>query len=118
MNVHTMNLALHQLAAKWHSELHHPTTGRSDMAVVVQSFQEGIGSTLDTSFLNRLDCFHPSTVAHEDLAIGLWNSMLCTDGRQQRCGEVFTPDIAVTCPTVDSTFYTGPDVVPDPPPRS
>jgi phospholipase B1 len=70
MNVHTMNNALHGLAAKWHAELTNPTTGRADMAVVVQAFQEGIGPTLDGSFLNRMDCFHPSTIAHEDLAIG------------------------------------------------
>ena len=70
MNVHTMNNALHGLAAKWHAELTNPTTGRADMAVVVQPFQEGIGPTLDGTFLNRMDCFHPSAYAHEDLAIG------------------------------------------------
>ena len=69
MNVHTMNDGLHGLAAKWRDTL--AADGREDMAVVVQSFQEGIGATLDPSFLNKLDCFHPSTVAHEDLAIGL-----------------------------------------------
>jgi len=113
MNVHTMNSALHGLAAKWHTNL--TAEGRLDMAVVVQSFQEGIGATLDPSFLNRLDCFHPSTIAHESLAVGLWNSMFCTDGRKDRCGEVFSPHMPVTCPTIDSTFYTGPDVVPNPP---
>ena len=42
--------------------------------------------------------------------------MLCTDGRKERCGEAFTPNMPVTCPTIDSKFYTGPDVIPDPPP--
>jgi len=59
------------------------------MAVVEQSYQEGIGATLDISFLNKLDCFHPSELGHEDLAIGLWNSMLC-HSRADRCSEVFS----------------------------
>lgn len=115
-SVHIFNNRLHQIAADWHAKL--KQMGRDgDMAVVSQSFQEGIGSTLDLSFLNRLDCFHPSTAAHQDLAIGLWNSMLCTSDRKNRCGEVFSPNMPVTCPTTDSVFYTGPDVVPNPPPK-
>ncbi len=49
----------------------------SDVAVVVQPFMEGVGAALDLSFLNTLDCFHPSAKAHEDRGVGLWNSMLC-----------------------------------------
>ena len=45
------------------------------MAVVTQGYQEGVGKTLDHTFLNSLDCFHPSLRGHEDLAIGLWNDM-------------------------------------------
>merc|ERR1711871_200551 len=112
-NVHTMNDKLHALASQWHDKL--AQQQRTDMAVVVQSFQEGVGKTLDITFLNKLDCFHPSTVGHELLAIGLWNSMLCVDGRQQRCGEHFSKDLAPTCPTNSSVFYTGPDVIPGPP---
>jgi hypothetical protein len=116
-SVHIFNNRLHQVAADWRSKL--KSMGRDgDMAVVVQAFQEGIGSTLDFSFINKLDCFHPSTVAHEDLAIGLWNSMLCTENRKNRCGEVFTPNLPVTCPTADAFFYTGPDVIPNPPPTA
>jgi hypothetical protein len=112
-NVHTMNAQLHTIAAQWYTTLQQQ--GRSDMAVVVQGFQEGIGPTLDRSFLSKLDCFHPSAEAHQDLGIGLWNSMLCTTGRANRCDQKFTPDMPATCPTVDSVFYTGPDVVPGPP---
>jgi hypothetical protein len=79
---------------------------------------EGIGPTLDLSFLNGLDCFHPSTVGHELLAIGLWDSMLCIDDRENRCGIHFDSDMPITCPTVDSVFYTGPDVIPGPPPAT
>jgi hypothetical protein len=58
VNVHTMNTELHKLAQNWRTKLQ--GENRTDMAVVVQSFQEGIGKTLDLSFLNALDCFHPS----------------------------------------------------------
>lgn len=113
-NVHYYNDRLHKFASDWYAKLQQQ--GRTDIAIVTQSFMEQIGPTLDFRFLSKLDCFHPSASAHEDLAIGLWNSMLCTDNRQGRCGMHFSPDIPVTCPTKDSRFYTGPDVVPGPPP--
>jgi len=113
-NVHTMNAKLHELASNWYALLQ--KQGRSDMAVVTQSYQEGIGSQLDLSFLSRLDCFHPSAEGHEELAIGLWDSMLCIKDRKNRCGVHFSKDLPVFCPTVDSVFYTGPDVIPGPPP--
>lgn len=112
-NVHTMNAKLHEIAQNWYLKL--KAQGRSDMAVTVQAFQEGIGSTLDITFLSRLDCFHPSALAHQELAIGLWDSMLCTGDRANRCNIPFSSNLTVTCPTVDSVFYTGPDVVPNPP---
>lgn len=115
-NVHAMNMRLHVIAQSWYTKLQ--ADARTDMAVVVQSFQEGIGSSLDISFLNRLDCFHPSAEAHELLAIGLWDSMLCVDDRKNRCGVHFSKDLPITCPSKSSVFYTGPDIVPGPPPRS
>ena len=114
-NVHTMNARLHKLAADWYTKL--KQQGRTDMAVVVQSYQEGIGATLDRSFLSQLDCFHPSALGHEDLAVGLWNSMLCVKGRANRCDTPFTANITAVCPDVNSVFYTGPDVIPGPPPQ-
>ena len=113
-NVHAMNDALHDLAAKWYNRI--AASNRTDVAVVVQTFQEEIGSTLDASFLNPLDCFHPSTEGHELLAVGLWNSMLCTGDRYNRCGEHFDKSLAPVCPNRTSVFYTGPDVKPGPPP--
>lgn len=113
-NVHMMNNRSHQIVAKWYNKLRNMS--RNDMAVVQQSFQEGIGATLDIGFLNKLDCFHPSTKGHQSLAVGLWDSMLCTKDRYGRCGLHFTSDLPPTCPTKDSVFYTGPDVIPGPPP--
>ena len=86
--------------------------GRHDMAVTVQAYQEGIGAQLDFDFLNDLDCFHPSQLGHRDLAIGLWNSMLCTGDRATHCGRPFTRNIVPVCPTSESVFYVGPDVPP------
>ena len=106
-NVHTLNNELHKLAAKWYKKLQ--DEGRTDMAVTVQGFQEGVGKQLDKEFLNALDCFHPSSKGHETLAIGLWNSMLCANDRQGDCGKPFMPDLVPTCPTVNSTLYVGPD---------
>lgn len=118
-NIHFMNNRLHQFATEWREKLQEQ--GREDIAIVVQSGFEGIGETLDNTFLSSLDCFHPSALAHQSLGVGLWNSMLCGQGptavedRHNRCGIVFTPDMKPICPTKDSVFYTGPDVIPVPP---
>lgn len=112
-NVHALNAILHNLTSQWYTTLQ--KQGRTDMAVVTQAYQEGIGKTLDRSFLSKLDCFHPSDVGHQDLAIGLWNSMLCVNDRVNRCGQAFSPNMSITCPTATSVFYTGPDVIPTPP---
>jgi len=103
-----MNARFHQFAADWQSKL--AAQGRTDIAIVSQDFFEGLGPELDNSFLSRLDCFHPSAKAHQDLAVGLWNSMLCTDDRANACG--WTLDAAATCPTETSYFQTGPDMGP------
>jgi len=112
VNVHAMNGHLHAMAAFWQQRFQ--AQGRTDIALVVQGFQEGIGAQLDRSFLSTLDCFHPSTVGHQSLAVGLWNSMLCTSDRASRCGQRFSINMPATCPTKDSVFYTGPDVPPSP----
>ena len=97
-----------------HSSFYRPPDFHFLLALVCR-FQEGIGATLDRAFLSNLDCFHPSDNGHQALAIGLWNSMLCVDGRDKKCGHSFQPHgMQAVCPTKDSVFYTGPDVVPAP----
>ena len=111
-SVHTFNNRLHEIASNWTSKL--KVMGRDgDIAIITQPFMEGVGSTLDLSFLNTLDCFHPSAKAHQDLAIGLWNSMLCNGDRKKQCGIPWTPDLPIVCPDANSVFYTGPDVIPN-----
>ena len=39
--------------------------------------------------------------------------MLCTDDRAGRCGQEFAMHMVATCPTAESVFYVGPDVIPD-----
>jgi len=112
-NIHYMNARFHKFAADWRVKL--ANQGRSDLAFVSQPFTEGIGKSLDYHFLSRLDCFHPSAEAHETLAVGLWNSMLCDGDRENRCGVEFGPNMPVMCPTETSFFFTGLDVVPKPP---
>eukprot|EP01112_Ceratiomyxa_fruticulosa_P019754 TRINITY_DN6540_c0_g1_i1.p1 TRINITY_DN6540_c0_g1~~TRINITY_DN6540_c0_g1_i1.p1 ORF type:complete len:402 (-),score=75.01 TRINITY_DN6540_c0_g1_i1:80-1285(-) len=47
----------------------------SHQAVVVQPF---LIQTLipERSYLSAADCFHPSAIAHQNLAIGLWNTLI------------------------------------------
>ena len=104
-NVHVLNSALHGVAARWQAKL--AAQGRRDMAVVVQPYQEGLGAQLNPSFLNHLDCFHPSASAHQYLATGLWNMMLCKSDRAGKCGHSLDPNnVTLTCPTAESTFYS------------
>lgn len=112
-NIHNFNRRLHQFAADWRVKLQQ--MNRTDIAIVTQIANEGIGKKLDASFLSRLDCFHPAARGHQALGVGLWNSMLCTGDRKNRCGSVFRPDLPPVCPTEKSVFYTGPDVIPNPP---
>ena len=112
-NIHIVNKRLHDLVAEFHSQI--SNSGRKDIAIVTQGFMEFQGASLDRSFFSTLDCFHPSSSAHQDLAIALWNSMLCMDNRSGFCGSPISQDIPVHCPTKDSVFYTGSDVVIPPP---
>ena len=58
--------------------------------------------------LQGLDCFHPSLTAHQDLAIGLWNDLICTkDPKTGVCPrQPFAPLMNVTCATPDSVLVT------------
>lgn len=100
-NVHAMNARLSSIASNWTDRL--TKAGRDDVAVVYQPYLEGIGPTLDITFLNTLDCFHPAAKAHEQLAMGLWASMLCKD-RTTACGRNF-PETAPYCVPRNATFY-------------
>lgn len=79
----------------------------------MQPFQIGIGPKTNIDFFDSLECFHPSALGQSLLATGLWNSMLCTEDRESRCNDEFNMHYVARCPTADSVFYVGPDVIPD-----
>lgn len=111
-NTRALNNQLHEMAVSWQAKL--KQDGRTDMYIGTQPFLEGIGKTLDHTFISKLDCFHPSAMAHQELAIALWDSMLVHD-RKNLHKYIQVPGPKLICPTKDSVFYTGPDVVPNPP---
>merc|ERR1711935_967785 len=110
-NINVFNHELHAMASKWHDKLQ--ASGRKDVAVQMHDFQVGIGPQVTLDFFDALECFHPSALGHSLLNTGLWNSMLCTDDRAGRCGQEFSMHMVATCPTAESVFYVGPDVIPD-----
>jgi len=55
-------------------------------------------------FLSSLDCFHPSREAHQDLAIGLWNTMLLP--MKDKPVDFIYPVPDITCPKNDTLIYT------------
>lgn len=75
-----------------------------NFAVVFQPFatQTHI-SDLPSSFLARLDCFHPSRPAHEAMAIALWNSMLTPAANKKTHLDMSDTPI---CPTESTLLYT------------
>jgi len=75
-----------------------------NFAVVVQPFPNNTHiSDLPTSFLSRLDCFHPSRLGQEALAIALWNSMLTPAAYKQSYLNMSDTPI---CPTASTLLYT------------
>jgi len=54
-------------------------------------------------FLSTLDCFHPSLVAHQNMAIGLWDTMLLPAKDKP---IIFQFPVPLICPTNDTLLYT------------
>jgi len=82
---------------------YYKTQHYSDFAVVVQPFlYKANAANFPESFLSTFDCFHPSLLAHETLAVGLWNNML-TPAALKKTDLVFgeTP----ICPTAETLIY-------------
>ena len=109
-NTVLMNTALEAAAATWNGRLR--AAGRTDAAVVYHDYMTtSIGGELDRSYLSGLDCFHPSSKAHAALAVGLWDSMVCTGPRTATtlCGvppTIHSPKLL--CPTSNSTLFLPP----------
>jgi len=46
---------------------------------------------IQLEFLSTLDCFHPTLYAHQQMGIGLWNSMLLPASQKQTGGVIPVP---------------------------
>ena len=83
------NRVLHALAKKY-DRLRDP-----QFAVVVQPFMQE-AHIPDATFLSSLDCFHPSLLAHETMAVHLWNSMFAPHARKT---QTLIPNWKPVCPS-------------------
>jgi len=76
----------------------------SDFAAVIQPFLINTQAiNFPTSFLSTFDCFHPSLLAHESFAIGLWNNMLTPAAKKQK---VLNLGDVPMCPSSTTLIYT------------
>ena len=58
----------------------------------------------NSDFISSVDCFHPSQLAHEYMAIHLWNNLLREP--KERTSD-FNLDEPILCPTEDSHVHIG-----------
>jgi phospholipase B1 len=73
-----------------------------NFAVVVQPYLQGM-KIPSAKYLSTLDCFHPNILAHESMAIGLWNNLI-TPAKQKK--HEWIPDDKMICPDVNTRLYT------------
>eukprot|EP00042_Codosiga_hollandica_P046695 m.494198 g.494198 ORF g.494198 m.494198 type:complete len:368 (+) comp57288_c0_seq17:77-1180(+) len=73
-----------------------------DFAIVVQPMTYDLVIPNNT-FVSRLDCFHPSLLADEAMAIALWNNMI-TPAAQKQHG--IWPNMTALCAQEDTLLYT------------
>jgi phospholipase B1 len=76
----------------------------TDFAVVYQPFSIGLKITdVPIEYLSNLDCFHPSLLAHQKMAIALWNSLITPMAEKK---HNFNPDDPLICPDQSSRLWT------------
>jgi len=71
-------------------------------AVVVQPCLRD-GHILNIDWLSTLDCFHPSLLAHEGMAVALWNNMLTPSSQKKTKPNIH--DLPM-CPDNTTLLYT------------
>jgi phospholipase B1 len=74
----------------------------TDFALVIQPFSVGL-ILPDITYLSDLDCFHPSLLAHQKVAIAGWNNMITPAAKKKR---YFEPSDPILCPDKDTKLYT------------
>jgi len=76
----------------------------TEFNVVYQPYSRGLNiSALSLDYLSTLDCFHPSLLANEKIAISAWNSLITPFAQKKK---TFNPDDPLLCPTASSRFFT------------
>jgi len=83
---------VHDIADYWSS------LGLTEFKVVVQPFTERL-LILNLDFLSEADCFHPSWISDQIMAMGLWNNLL-TPPSEKATNVSLT--ITPLCPTRDT----------------
>eukprot|EP00927_Polykrikos_kofoidii_P059459 TRINITY_DN54608_c0_g1_i1.p1 TRINITY_DN54608_c0_g1~~TRINITY_DN54608_c0_g1_i1.p1 ORF type:complete len:411 (-),score=47.71 TRINITY_DN54608_c0_g1_i1:55-1287(-) len=86
--LHTaMNTALEELQSYWTDRVR-----SDDFAVVYQPFSQKMNLP-NTSYLSKLDCFHPGEHGHAEAAVSLWNSLLTPRADKMKHNTVNAPMI-------------------------
>jgi len=91
------NVRIMKIASEWNA-YNYP-----EFAFAVQTFTQHLVIP-DFSYLSTLDCFHPSLLAHQQVAIAGWNCALLPAGQKPTS---FTPNQTITCPTPDDRIWVG-----------
>jgi hypothetical protein len=84
------NERIYKVANEWRAK-NYP-----EFTVSVQPFIQDLVIPLDIGvyFVSELDCFHPSLMADQSFAIGLWNNMMTADKQ-----TINPNNLSVVCPT-------------------
>jgi len=72
-----------------------------DFTVQTQNFTVNL-KIPNLSYLSTLDCFHPSLLGHQKMAVTIWNSIISPDGKKP---THFNVNEKLICPTKDTLLY-------------
>eukprot|EP01121_Diplochlamys_sp_Union-15-3_P015351 TRINITY_DN5058_c0_g1_i1.p1 TRINITY_DN5058_c0_g1~~TRINITY_DN5058_c0_g1_i1.p1 ORF type:complete len:300 (-),score=32.57 TRINITY_DN5058_c0_g1_i1:15-914(-) len=73
-----------------------------DFSVIYQPFTTNL-KIPSLAYLSTLDCFHPSKLAHQSLAIATWNSLITPFAKKK---TTWDPSETLQCPTASSRIFT------------
>jgi len=97
-SVTLMGQQVMQIAKRWQAKQY------PDFNVIYQPFSYYLELTeLPIYFLSDLDCFHPSLIAHQAIAMSGWNSLIVPMAQKP---ITFDPNVTISCATTSSRFFT------------
>merc|ERR1719353_679866 len=76
--------------------------GYKDFGVVVQPILSEMDIP-DYTYLSTFDCFHPSLLAHQQIALGLWQNLFEPVGKKK---TKLVPPAKMKCPTNADFIYS------------